>query len=115
MRTYIGIHMVCGSSRIPKYLTADDHVNILCTLCISTSQVHLVDGIDSFKPFWVLGSLNSDSTWRSPVTRQRIDFSKLGEKTAFEFTPHTYNMVVVHCPRQLQIKIGYNYTKVHLL
>ena len=53
----------------------------MCTLHISTSQVYLVDAIDSLKPFWVLGSSNSASTGRgSPVTTQPIDASKLGEK-----------------------------------
>ena len=48
-----------------------------------TSQVYLVDDIDS-EAFWVLGLLNSDSTGKgSPVTRQQIDPHKLGEKNCF--------------------------------
>ena len=85
-------------------------VMLLCKLLlvlyvhISTPQVSLVDGIDAFKPFWVLEPSNSDSTGKgSPVTRQQINPHKLGEKTAFEFTPHTHIiiMLLVLCLKQL--------------
>ena len=67
------------------------YIYYILYVCISTSQVSLVDGIDSFKPFWVIQSSNSNSTGRaSPVTRQQIDSSNLGGKIAHEFTTHTY-------------------------
>ena len=85
---------VCGvvvSVRVVKFLlfqciiiiipnACNIYVILMCTLRISTSQVSLVEGIDSFKPFWVLGPSNSASTGRrSPVTRQPIHPHKFGE------------------------------------
>ena len=56
------------------------HVYYNVIICISTPQVSLVDGIDSFEPFWVLEPKNSALTGKgSPVTSQQNDPHKFGE------------------------------------
>ena len=81
-----------------------EYTYVLYIICISTTQVSLIEGtgIDSFEPFWFLGPSNSAPTGKgSPVTRQQIDPHKFGEKIPFQIMSHTYIMVLVHCPKQL--------------